>query len=97
MSVISPTVEGHIELSQLWKKQVQLQLPCWREIRDGSRGLPAPPSHAYVGSARGHEAVFADALVRAGSVHTASVFTRTDPDSRLAALINVYTASAGVV
>lgn len=79
------------------KKQVQLHLPCWSELWDDSFRLPAPAPHAYVVSTRRCKAMFAEALIRASSVHTASVFTWTNPDSRLTALINVYTASAGVV
>lgn len=68
-----------------------------RDKQSDTQRLPSPATHAHVGPACGHKAVFAEALERSGGVHTAGVLARAVTSPGLCTLINVYTAGAGVV
>lgn len=60
-----------------------------RDEESSAGRLSSSSADTYVRPARGHKAVFAEALVGAGSVHAASVLAGADTGSWLCALINV--------
>lgn len=61
-----------------------------RDKKNDAQRLPTSATDTYVWPACGHEALFAEALVWASSVHAARVLAWTDPSSWFRTLINVW-------
>lgn len=67
------------------------QVACTENIQAAHRCLlSSVAAHAYILSTRGHKTVFAEALVWAECVHTASVLAGASAWARLRTFVNVW-------